>query len=137
MRGQIERVRAAGAELYFVGNGSVGLAARFQARDAPGIPVLTDPSLASYRALGMKRSVAATLGPQTWLAAARATVTGHAQTGVEGDPWQQGGLFALARGGEVVYARPNRDAGDRPDIAAALTALREVEGTARRRPSLA
>lgn len=124
MRGQLDRIRAAGADLVFVGNGSVRLAARFQAAAAPGLPVYTDPDLGTYRALGMRRGVLATLGPQTWLAAARAFAGGQRQTGVEGDPWQQGGLFVLAKGGEIVYAQANRDAGERPDLDAALAALR-------------
>jgi hypothetical protein len=71
----------------------------------------------------MKRSVIATLGPQTWLGAARSLARGNLQTDVQGDPWQQGGLFAMARGGRIVYRRPNRDAAERPDLDAALAAI--------------
>ena len=117
-------MRAAGAEMVFVGNGSPRFAARFKTRDAGGVEVYTDPSLEIYKELGMKRGVVATLSPRTWAAAARATARGHVQTGLEGDPWQQGGLVVFARGGEIVYSKPNRDAGDRPDVDAALKALR-------------
>lgn len=116
-------MRAAGAELVFIGNGSGRQAAHFQEREAGGVRVLTDPSLEIYRRAGMKRGVAATLGPRTWLAALRATARGHRQTRVEGDAWQQGGVVVMARGGEIVYAQPNRDAGERPDLDAALAAI--------------
>ena len=124
MRGRAAEVRSAGAQLIFVGNGSPAFAAHFKTRDAGGVDVYTDPSLAIYRQLGMKRGVGATLSPRTWAAAARATARGHIQTGIEGDPWQQGGVVVLARGGEIVYSRPNRDAGQRPRLDAALAALR-------------
>lgn len=126
MRGRLDDIREAGAELVFIGNGSPRLAARFGETRVPGITVLTDPSLDLYRALGMKRSVIATLGPQTWLGAARSVARGHIQTDRQGDPWQQGGLFAMARGGKIVYRRPNQDAADRPDLDAALRALAKV-----------
>lgn len=131
MRARLDEVRAAGADLAFVGSGSPRLAARFQTTHAPGCTVLTDPSLESYAALGLKRGVAETLGPRTWGSALRSLASGHVQTGMEGDPWQQGGTFALARGGEVVYAHANAHAGERPDLDAALAAVRaSVSGSA-------
>jgi uncharacterized protein YjhX (UPF0386 family) len=123
LRGRLDEVHAAGADLVFIGNGSPRLARRFGETHARGVTVLTDPSLDVFRALGMKRSVIATLGPQTWLGAARSLARGNLQTDVQGDPWQQGGLFAMARGGRIVYRRPNRDAAERPDLDAALAAI--------------
>lgn len=123
MRGRQDDIRAAGAELVFLGSGSPAMAADFRERDVPGILVLTDPGLETYRRLGMRRGVAETLGPRTWGAAARAVATGHLQKPPAGDAWQQGGVVVLARGGEVVYRQANRHAGDRPDIDAALRAI--------------
>ena len=124
MRERLEDLREAGAELVLVGNGSVVAAARFRREQAPECAVFSDPSLETYRALGMRRGVWATLGPSTLAAAARALLRGRRQTSVEGDPWQQGGIYVIANGGAVVYARANRNAGDRPDVDAALAALR-------------
>ena len=137
MRGRLDEIRAVGAELVFVGSGSPAMAARFQEREAPDVRVLTDPSRESFRDLGMKRGVARTLGPRTWIAAARALATGHRQTALQGDAWQQGGLYAMARGGEIVFAAPNEHAGVRPDLDAALAALRGRESDAARRPTIA
>src|SRR5438445_2807969 len=100
------------------------MAARFQRERAPDCGVFTDPSLETYRVLGMRRGVRQTLGLSSLTAAARAMMRGLRQTSVQGDPWQQGGTYAVASGGLIVYASPNRNAGDRPDIDAALAALR-------------
>jgi hypothetical protein len=72
----------------------------------------------------MKRGVWATLSPAALLASVRATRRGYRQTSTEGDGWQQGGTYAVAKGGRIVYAKANRNAGDRPDLDAALAALR-------------
>jgi peroxiredoxin len=124
LRDRLDDIRAAGAELVLVGNGSVQFAARFQAEKAPDCAVFTDPSLEAYRELGMKRGVWATLSPAALLASVRATRRGYRQTSTEGDGWQQGGTYAVAKGGRIVYAKANRNAGDRPDLDAALAALR-------------
>ncbi len=123
MRGKQPQIEARGAQLVLVGNGSVRFAARFQQDNAPGIPVYTDPSLSAFGAAGMKRGVGATLSLGSLLAGARSTMRGHIQSSVQGDPWQQGGLIVLARGGRVVYRRPNGHAGERPDLTAALAVL--------------
>lgn len=124
MRGRLEEVRAAGAELVFVGSGSPAHARAF-ARNHPGVVVLTDPALESHRRLGLKRGVGATLGPRSLAAGIRSTLRGHLQTSVKGDVWQQGGLFAVRQGGELAFEQRYADAGDRPDLDGALAALRE------------
>jgi len=128
LRGRLDDIHAAGAELVFVGNGPVHFAKGFRDRQVPGCEVYTDPSRATYEALGMRRSVLGTMGPRSVVAGMRATMAGHRQTSVEGDPFQLGGFFAVARGGEILYARPYSSAGDRPDVDAALAALRRAGG---------
>jgi hypothetical protein len=124
LRERLRDLKEAGVELVLVGNGPVQAAAHFQREQAPDCPVFTDPSLEIYRSLGMRRGVWATLGPSTLAAVTRALLRGHRQTSVQGDPWQQGGICAVRRGGEVVYVQTNRNAGERPDLDAALAALR-------------
>ena len=117
----------------FVGNGTPAMAADFARRHAAGCAVLTDPSLASYEALGLRRSVAATFGPGSVIQGVKAAFGGHVQTGLAGDAWQQGGVFVLGRGGEVLYEQRNEHAGTRPDVAAILQALaRAAEPTTKR-----
>ena len=138
MRGRRDEILRAGAQLVFIGSGTVPQARAFQARYAPDCEVYTDPKLTAYTALGFKRSVAATLGPASTLAFVRATARGHRQTSIEGDAWQQGGLLATAPGGRLLYIERNRGAGDRPDLDAALKAFvaRRPERAVRRRPQL-
>ena len=126
MRGRLEEIRAAGAELVLVGNGSPRQAAGYQRLHAPDCTVLTDPSLEAYRALGLKRGVMATMGPATWGRAARSLAGGHVQGELAGDAWQQGGLFVMAPGGRLIFEQHNRDAATRPDIEGALRALRRI-----------
>ena len=126
LRGRRGNVEEAGAELILIGNGSIAQALAFQRARAPEIRVFTDPTLASYKALGMTRGAGATLNPGSVLAGFRATTRGHIQSSTQGDGWQQGGLYAVAKGGTIVYSQPNRAAGDRPDLGAALKALSEA-----------
>jgi hypothetical protein len=124
LRGRRAEIAAAGADLVLVGNGSAEQARRFQTKVAPDVPVYTDPARRSYGALGLKRSVRATLGPTSAAAFVGATLRGHRQTSLAGDPWQQGGLLLLARGGRVLFLQRNRGAGERPDVEGALAALK-------------
>lgn len=124
LHGRRAEIEAAGAELIFIGNGSPAFAGRFAERQVPGARVLTDPSLAIHRALGLKRGVMATLGPASLVAGVKSTLKGHRQTAIEGDPWQQGGLLVAVPGGELIFEQRNQDAGDRPDLDGALGALR-------------
>ena len=133
--GKLAEIEAAGARLVLVGNGSPEQAAGF-AKQFPGVTILTDPSRDSYRALGMRRGVAATFNPTSLLSGVGAALRGNRQTSVEGDPWQQGGLLLLGPGGQVLRLQRNRSAGDRPDLDKALRALGAGRKAARRRPEV-
>lgn len=107
----------------FIGNGTTAMAADFAERHAGGSTVLTDPTLASYDVMRLKRGVGATLGPRSAIRGLSATLNGHRQTRLAGDPWQQGGVFVIDRTGRIVYEQRNEDAGARPDRNAILAAL--------------
>ena len=122
----MDRLSARGAKLTLIGNGTVEQAKRFQRDQAPDCDVLTDPSLTTYRALGLRRSVAGTLGPKSLAAGLRSTMKGNIQKSVQGDPWQLGGLYVLAAGGRTIYSKKFRHAGERPDLTTILKALSEA-----------
>ena len=124
MRERLDDIRKAGAELVLVGNGSIQFAARFHREKAPEVDVFTDPSLRMYQALGMRRGLRTTISPSAAFATLGAMTRGYRQTSIQGDALQQGGTYAVAKGGEIVYAHANHDPGDRPDLDAALAALR-------------
>lgn len=124
------RIRAAGAELVFVGNGNRHFAAAF--RDELGLDeaIYVDTTRESYRALGMKRSVVGTiLSPRTWSHGVRALKRGSRQKGVKGDAWQLGGVLVVLPGGRIAYRYLSREAGDHPPIAEILAAVPEAAAT--------
>ena len=128
MRGIVDQIRAAGAELVVVGNGSAKQAKAFLAELADAgepidFPLLTDPGRRTYKAAGLKRSIGATLNPALLGNAVRAFKKGHRQQGVKGDPWQQGGVFVVTPDDRVVFEQVSRAAGDHADPGAVLAAV--------------
>lgn len=126
MRGIVDRVRALGAELVVVGNGSPEQAARFQHDEKIDFPLFTDPQRRSYRAAGLRRSLASALRPGLLGNALRAYKKGFRQKGIQGDAFQLGGVFVITPRSEVVFSQVSREAGDHADpeeIVAALEGL--------------
>ena len=123
MRDNVDRIRDLGAELVVVGNGNPSQATAF--RDAMEIdfPLLIDPSRRTYRAASLKRSVGSSFNLGLLSNARRAFKKGFRQQGVQGDAWQQGGVFVLAAGGDVVYSQRSETAGDHADPKQVLEAL--------------
>lgn len=125
MHREREAIERAGAALAFVGNGNRRYARAFAEDLGLEAPVYVDPALVAYAALGMKRGVLAALAsPSVVASTARALRGGFRQEGVQGDPWQLGGVFVVAPGGAVRYAHASRAAGDHPTVDAILAALR-------------
>jgi peroxiredoxin len=107
----------AGIRTVLVGNGSARELAQFVARSAlEGAPavLVADPSLRLYRALGLVRSVWATVGPRALLEVARAMAAGHPLRATEGDLTQQGGVLLVDGAGVVRLFHRSRFVGDDP-----------------------
>jgi peroxiredoxin len=124
LRDFIDPIRAHGAELVYVGNGSVEDARRFAEEQVLGCPLLTDPTVESYRAAGLRSGLRSGLSPGVLLRAARALRAGFRQGETLGPTMQQGGAFVIDRGGGELYAHVSHQAGDHPapeDLLAALT----------------
>jgi len=120
---RIDDVHAAGAELHVIGNGAPMFMDGF--RETTGYPgaLYTDPSLAVYKAAGLKRGVMTVLSPRAGLAALGTLRAGFRQGRTQGDATQQGGVLAIAPSGDVLYAHVSQFAGDnaRPeDVVAAI-----------------
>jgi peroxiredoxin len=126
LRDVIDDIRGHGAELVVVGNGNAAQAAAFRDEHGLDFPLLTDPSRRTYRTAGLRRSIGATLNPVLLKNAGRAFKKGFRQTGVKGDAWQQGGVFVIDAGGEVVFEQRSKAAGDHADPDAILAALAKI-----------
>lgn len=126
LRGIIDTIHRHGAELVVVGNGSAAQAADFRDELEIDFPLLTDPRRQTYRVAGLKRSIGATLNPMLLSNAARAFKKGFRQKRVQGDPWQQGGVFVLTPEGGVAYSQRSEAAGDHGEPGAILAALEGV-----------
>jgi NAD(P)-dependent dehydrogenase (short-subunit alcohol dehydrogenase family) len=125
LRDQIDEIRSRGAELVIIGNGAPNFAAAFREDFQLDCPLLVDPELRAYRAAGLRRGRVELLSPRLPLNALRALRSGSRQTGVQGDPWQLGGVFVIRPGGDLAYRYLSREAGDHPPVDEILAALEE------------
>ena len=125
MRPHVDEMVKSGARVVIVGNGWPAMAKDFAAH--AGLPesvtLLTDPSLQSYSAAGLKRGALLTLGPRGWLPYLRTMRKGFRQGRTKGDPWQQGGALVVAKGGAVLYRHVSVNPSDQADPRALASAL--------------
>jgi len=124
LRDILPAIREAGAELVIVGNGSPEFARAFREELGLDVPLYTDPTLRTYALAGFKRGVLATFSAKGVAHGARAWRKGFRQTGTRGDALQQGGLLVVDRGGRVLYAHRDSEAGDLASNDEVLAALR-------------
>jgi hypothetical protein len=142
LRREVASIHGYGAELAVIGNGTEHFARAFREDLALDTPLYVDPTCASYRALGMKRGVARTLGAwRTWARMSRAIQETIAQRrvgvvlrwwkrsipallpGAHGDAWQLGGVLVVLPRGFVAYRYMSTIAGDHPPVNDVLAAL--------------
>ena len=123
MRDRLPEFRERGAELVIVGNGNATFAAAFREDFSLDGPLLVDPELRAYRAAGLRRGRVELLSPRVPWNALRALARGNRQTGVQGDPWQLGGVFVIRPGGALTYRFMSREAGDHAPLDEVLAAL--------------
>jgi peroxiredoxin len=126
LRRDLDKIRAAGADLYVIGSGTPDMARDFERQYALDIPVLVDPERAAFRAAGLKRGVGTALRPSVVVSTVRALARGHLPGKVQGDPWQQGGVLVIAPPGRIVYEYASKASGDHPRSAAVLKALEKL-----------
>jgi len=122
--------------VVIIGNGNRDFAEDFREEfEIEGL-LLVDPDLHAYRAAGLRRGRREIASPQLVGNAIRALRTGARQTKVMGDPWQLGGVFVFAPGGELRFQYISAAAGDHASPEAIEAALDEsAEGIEEESPS--
>lgn len=120
----VDEIHALGAELVFVGNGAAIFARAFREDFGVTVPILIDTDRASYQALGFRRDTLSMLNPRMLLHGRRAMQKGFTQKEVLGDARQLGGVVVFAKGGAVAWSQASEVAGEHPDPAEVVAALR-------------
>jgi hypothetical protein len=106
-----------------IGNGTPSFIAGFRDQTHYEGPIYTDPSLATFRAAELKRSVTSTLDPRSLGKALSAFARGQRQGLTQGDAWQQGGVLVIAPTGEVKWHHASERPGDNATVAQIVAAL--------------
>jgi hypothetical protein len=122
-RRAIPDIHAKSAELVVVGNGNRHSAQKFVEETGLTTPLFVDTTRASYRALGMQRSLGRFIRPSAFRNVWRAYRGGYRQKGIQGDPWQLGGVLVVLTDGRVVYHHLSQVPGDHPPMTDVLAAL--------------
>jgi NAD(P)-dependent dehydrogenase (short-subunit alcohol dehydrogenase family) len=123
--------RAQGIEVVIVGNGNRDFAEDFREEFGIEGQLLVDPDLHAYRAAGLRRGRREIVSARIFGNAIRAFRSGARQTAIQGDPWQLGGVFVIAPGGELRFEYRSVAAGDHASPEAIEAALDEsAEGVA-------
>ena len=123
MRREVGTIHSRGAELVVVGCGNRHFARVFREDVELATPLYVDTERASYRALGMKRGVLRTLNAGTFRNMWRSLRAGSRQKGVQGDPWQMGGVLVVLPDSRVTLRYLSAEAGDHPLVSDVLAAL--------------
>ena len=125
MRDRLTEIRAAGASLVIIGNGSADFARAF--REELGLELevrlLVDPTLHSYHAAGLRRGRKEVASPRLISNAWRAWRGGFRQRAVQGDAFQLGGVLVVRKGGRATFRHVDRVAGDHAPLDEVIAAL--------------
>ncbi len=105
-------LQAAGADLTLIGSGKVRYARAFQEELGFRARLLSDPARVTFAAAGLERGIGKTFSLGSLLGGMRAYRSGHRQSGVHGDLWQQGGVVVVAPGGPVLLHHVSQFVGD-------------------------
>ena len=130
MRAVGEEIERLGSELTLIGNGSVEQAIEFQRDHSLPFRLLSDPSLDSYHAVELRRSMFSAYRPPRLRSLFRVWRSGIKGGAVQGDGLQHGGTFVITPNSEVVFSHIGRRIDDRADPEEILDALRLALKTA-------
>jgi hypothetical protein len=127
---RLGELEALGVAALFIGSGPPEHIAAWIERNDLGdkhAVVVTDPSLAAFRAAGLSRSFWATYGPRAIAGFLRAFSHGHRPLPTDGDLFQQGGALLVADGA-VAWSQASASLGDHADPSDAIEAALSLVG---------
>lgn len=114
-----EKYERGGAKIVFIGNGQPSYIEMF--RQDLGIDIgviLTDPTLKSFKAAGLKRGLFALLNPKSVTNMAKLAMEGHKQTASSketGVHLQMGGIVVINQKSKILYHYASESVGDLPN----------------------
>jgi hypothetical protein len=114
------RLAAAAVTVVAIGSGTPEQAQVFVGKTKIEGEMYVDQDLQAYRAFNLARGFWRTLGPAALWRGLATMKKGFRQGRNEGDLWQQGGVFVLGPGRQMIFQHRNRVAGDHADPAAVL-----------------
>jgi hypothetical protein len=112
----IDKIHAAGAELFVIGNGTPNFIQGFRENTKYDGPLYTDPSLEVYKAAQLKRGVTRVLNLKAAISSAKSLARGNRQGLMQGDAWQQGGVLVIAPSGDVRWHHASDHPGDNASV---------------------
>lgn len=123
LHGHIGEIESRGAKLHLIGSGAPNFIAGFREETGFTGSIYTDPSLKSFEAAGLVRSVRASVGLRSISAGVKSFAKGQRQGKRQGDPWQQGGALIINKAGELLFAHQSAAGGDNVTGSALLQVL--------------
>ena len=115
--------KAGVAAIVAIGSGSPEQAKEFVASFSFEGEMYVDPGLKTYKAFKLVRGFLRTLGPSSIVRGMTAMKNGFRQGKNAGDLWQQGGMFVIGPGNQMLFAHRNQAAGDHADLNAVIKVL--------------
>jgi len=103
-------------QLVVIGNGMPNFIKAFREDTGYQGKLYTDPSLNTYKALNLKRSLGSLFGLKSVKEGLRAAASGYLQTEIQGDALQQGGAVIVGPGDVLHYVYRNSEAGDHAPV---------------------
>ena len=124
MRAHEEQITTRGARIVAIGLGGIEYARSFRQETGIDFPLLVDESLATYRALGLKKAnILHLLRRDNSAARQRAKAAGHRQHKLGKDPFQLGGTFVFGPGNLDHFAHISETFGDNAPLEQVIAAL--------------
>jgi len=118
-----EKLDEAGIPLVAIGSGSPEGARHFIEKLHFTGEMFVNQDLSAYRAFKLERGFWKTLGPASLIRGIQAMREGFRQGRMDGDNWQQGGIFVMGPGNKLIFQHRNKFAGDHADLNAVLAAV--------------